>query len=710
MMKNPHIMAKAESELRQVYTEKKIYDEENVETLTYLKLVVKEALRLHLPVPFIGPRECREKTNIKGYTIPFKTRVLVNAWTLARDPESWNNPERFTPQRFENSSVHFIGNHFELISFGVGRRICLVFLQITYQDKATQTDIIEDDALEKIFKTLTTLSMKVDSMSNEIEKLKTNEDKLKSVATNQLTQQCAELCRSEDIKISELEGDIRTLRKTHNVYQSTIAGIMTPPTVHSGPFISSVLLGQIGHRSEDIWNNGTCDTLTCHRYDGDFWDYISRNPLHERDVAILYGLPVDGLPVTGIDLTLDPADWQTRMVDLLGWAPIDIDRGFQGGRLLMTSLIKHITNLRLIIDASSEIDVQQRVRLYLLWIIGGMLAVDTSGNKVKLMYLHLLTDLSKVGQYAWGAATLAILYRYLCHASQKGIRVIGDFLPLLQVWIYERILPLRLQRDPDLLVVEWLISILLGSTRARVWSNGLCHDTEAPHLLYLFRDQLDLLMEHQPRMQLSGTIQIGVVGERGRGRIEAQYPCGDEYVEPRPQPRRRGRRWEEIPNYDRGEDAGTQISPVHDHVSSDRPSNSFEQHFRGIAKNIHASSLNYLEFTDSDFYGHSPIIPDPNPRRIPPIDPVPFMLDLEYQVDDNGIELESHVDDNGENTLGVGSRRGGRPRGRPPGRSRFQNAPAIRRNRPDEIDGGEPAHPHMLRPRANIHPRGCGTH
>ncbi|XP_047258493.1 cytochrome P450 71D7-like [Capsicum annuum] len=130
MMKNPHIMAKAESELRQVYTEKKIYDEENVETLTYLKLVVKEALRLHLPVPFIGPRECREKTNIKGYTIPFKTRVLVNAWTLARDPESWNNPERFTPQRFENSSVHFIGNHFELISFGVGRRICLVFLQV----------------------------------------------------------------------------------------------------------------------------------------------------------------------------------------------------------------------------------------------------------------------------------------------------------------------------------------------------------------------------------------------------------------------------------------------------------------------------------------------------------------------------------------------------------------------------------------------------
>ena len=99
-----------------------------------------------------------------------------------------------------------------------------MLLQITYQDKAIQTDIIEDDALEKLFKTLTTLLMKVDNMGNEIEKLKTNEVKLKFKAMNQLTQQCAELCRSENIKISELKGDVGTLHKTHNIYQSTIAG------------------------------------------------------------------------------------------------------------------------------------------------------------------------------------------------------------------------------------------------------------------------------------------------------------------------------------------------------------------------------------------------------------------------------------------------------------------------------------------------------
>ncbi|KAF3622960.1 hypothetical protein FXO38_30989 [Capsicum annuum] len=85
-----------------------------------------------------------------------------------------------------------------------------MLLQITYQDKATQIDIIEDDTLEKILKTLTTLSLKVESMDNEIEKLKTNEVKLKSEAMTQITRQCAELCRSEDNKIPEIKGDIGT--------------------------------------------------------------------------------------------------------------------------------------------------------------------------------------------------------------------------------------------------------------------------------------------------------------------------------------------------------------------------------------------------------------------------------------------------------------------------------------------------------------------
>ncbi|KAF3627284.1 Cytochrome 71D7 [Capsicum annuum] len=124
MIKNPNVLAKAQSEVRQVFKGKKKYEEEDLEKLTYLNLVVKEALRLHPPAPLIGPRECREQADISGYTIPLKTRVLINAWALARDLGCWDDPESFIPERFENSPIDFTGNHFEFIPFGAGRRMC----------------------------------------------------------------------------------------------------------------------------------------------------------------------------------------------------------------------------------------------------------------------------------------------------------------------------------------------------------------------------------------------------------------------------------------------------------------------------------------------------------------------------------------------------------------------------------------------------------
>ncbi|KAG5615500.1 hypothetical protein H5410_015324 [Solanum commersonii] len=68
-----------------------------------------------------------------------------------------------------------------------------MLLQITYHDKATQTETEEEDTIEKILKAITTLSTKVDSMDNEIQKLKTNEDNLKSKASQQHDYKNAEL-------------------------------------------------------------------------------------------------------------------------------------------------------------------------------------------------------------------------------------------------------------------------------------------------------------------------------------------------------------------------------------------------------------------------------------------------------------------------------------------------------------------------------------
>ncbi|WMV33251.1 hypothetical protein MTR67_026636 [Solanum verrucosum] len=96
---------------------------------------------------------------------------------------------------------------------------------ITYHDKATQTETEEEDTIEKILKAITTLCTKVDSMDNEIQKLKTDEDNLKSKASQQHDYKNAELCRSEDGKNPELKGDDGKLLKTHNVCLYTAADI-----------------------------------------------------------------------------------------------------------------------------------------------------------------------------------------------------------------------------------------------------------------------------------------------------------------------------------------------------------------------------------------------------------------------------------------------------------------------------------------------------
>ncbi|WMV41063.1 hypothetical protein MTR67_034448, partial [Solanum verrucosum] len=97
--------------------------------------------------------------------------------------------------------------------------------QITYQDKATQTE--KENTIEDILKAITTLCIKVDRMDNEIQKLKTNEDNLKSKANTGQQHDCknAELSQSEDFKNPELKGDVGKHLKTHNICLNTTAGL-----------------------------------------------------------------------------------------------------------------------------------------------------------------------------------------------------------------------------------------------------------------------------------------------------------------------------------------------------------------------------------------------------------------------------------------------------------------------------------------------------
>ncbi|KAJ0527513.1 putative cytochrome P450 [Helianthus annuus] len=124
LIKNPEVMKKAQEEVRNMIGKKGKIDEDDLPKLTYLKAVIKETMRLYPPAPLLLPREAMKDAVLHCYKIKQKTIVYVNAYAIGRDPEFWESPEDFFPERFLDSDIDFKGNDLELIPFGAGRRIC----------------------------------------------------------------------------------------------------------------------------------------------------------------------------------------------------------------------------------------------------------------------------------------------------------------------------------------------------------------------------------------------------------------------------------------------------------------------------------------------------------------------------------------------------------------------------------------------------------
>ncbi|KAM0870322.1 hypothetical protein ACQ4PT_040077 [Festuca glaucescens] len=135
LMRYPNVMRKAQAEVRDNLEGKPKITEDDLANLKYLRLVIKETMRLHPAAPLVLPREAMEPCKILGYDIPKGTTVLVNVWAIARDPKHWEDPEEFKPERFESSAIDFKGTDFEYIPFGAGRRMCpgMMFAQASME-------------------------------------------------------------------------------------------------------------------------------------------------------------------------------------------------------------------------------------------------------------------------------------------------------------------------------------------------------------------------------------------------------------------------------------------------------------------------------------------------------------------------------------------------------------------------------------------------
>ncbi|XP_020597615.1 cytochrome P450 71A9-like [Phalaenopsis equestris] len=124
LMKNPRVMTKLQQELQTAIINNNKVEESELQRLEYLKLVIKESLRMHPPAPLLVPRETLDSCVIEGYDIPAKTRVFINATAISIDPKAWKNPNEFWPERFALRGTDLREQDFNYVPFGVGRRSC----------------------------------------------------------------------------------------------------------------------------------------------------------------------------------------------------------------------------------------------------------------------------------------------------------------------------------------------------------------------------------------------------------------------------------------------------------------------------------------------------------------------------------------------------------------------------------------------------------
>jgi len=104
LLNNPDKLRKAQAEIEEKIGNKKLLEESDLQNLPYLQCIITETLRLYPAGPLLVPHESSEDCIVGGYNVQKGTMLLVNVYRIHRDPSTWEDPEEFVPERFENTN------------------------------------------------------------------------------------------------------------------------------------------------------------------------------------------------------------------------------------------------------------------------------------------------------------------------------------------------------------------------------------------------------------------------------------------------------------------------------------------------------------------------------------------------------------------------------------------------------------------------------
>ena len=259
---------------------------------------------------------------------------------------------------------------------------------------------------------------------------------------------------------------------------------------HPGPLNASVLFLDKNHRAFEVFKNPTAydEPLNIRRSDRTFWQHMKENPVSGRveglihaagfsgilqigykyvdhalitalverwrpethtfhlpfgettvtlqDVNVLWGLPIDGLPISGADTGMSMYTVHDKCQTVLGFTPEEAE--VKGKRVKSLRVLEQITSSNFSENEASDEDCIFRARQIIFYLIGCTIFPDNANNLIDVKFLEFLVDLPACSGYSWGGAVLALLYKNLCNATAPNAIAITGPVALLQVWAWER--------------------------------------------------------------------------------------------------------------------------------------------------------------------------------------------------------------------------------------------------------------------------------
>ena len=120
LSQQPQILGKVRNEIREVLADRP-FEFDDFKSLSFIRDVFRESLRLYPPAAFLTRRAVRED-RFGGLKVPADSFIVISPWLIHRHQVYWPQADRFIPARFtDQGGASTPGTY---LPFGLGPRAC----------------------------------------------------------------------------------------------------------------------------------------------------------------------------------------------------------------------------------------------------------------------------------------------------------------------------------------------------------------------------------------------------------------------------------------------------------------------------------------------------------------------------------------------------------------------------------------------------------